>query len=182
MDERLPGIRPRLNLWRRLDILARYSFATASTALLLLIAAAPMGLPGQAQVLVAAALGCVFFWSVFRPTAMPPPLVFLLGVLVDLLGYAPLGVDVVILLLVHGVALRWRRFLVRQGFLVVWVGFIVVAVVAAVLQWAMTSALVLRVLPPFEMVFQAALAAGLYPPLAVLLSRAHQTLADPEAP
>lgn len=163
-------------------MIARTSFATASTALLLLIAAAPMGLPGQAQVLIAAALGCVFFWSVFRPAAMPPPLVFLLGVLVDLLGYAPLGVDVGILLLVHGVALRWRRFLVRQGFLVVWVGFIVVAVVAAVLQWALTSALLLRLLPPVEMVFQAALAAGLYPALAVLLSRAHQTLADPEAP
>jgi len=46
---------------------------------------------------------------------MPPPLVFLLGLLVDLLGYAPVGVDVVILLLVHGIALRWRRRQVVTG-------------------------------------------------------------------
>jgi len=176
MELRQPGIRPRPGLWQRLDAVARYSFATASSAVLLLVAAAPLGLPGQAQLLIAAALGCVFFWSLFRPTAMPPPLVFLLGLLVDLLGYAPIGVDVVILLLVHGIALRWRRFLVRQGFLVVWLAFVVVAAAAAILQWLMTGVLVLRVLPPMEMAFQAALAAGLYPPLAVLLTRAHRSL------
>lgn len=176
MDVRQPGIRPRPSLWQRLDALARYSFAAASSATLLLLAAAPLGIPGQAQLLIAAALGCVFFWSLFRPTAMPPPLVFLLGLLVDLLGYAPIGVDVVILLLVHGIALRWRRFLVRQGFLVVWLAFVVVAAAAAVLQWLVTGLLVLHVLPLREMLFQMALAAGMYPPLAVLLTRAHRSL------
>jgi rod shape-determining protein MreD len=66
MAIRHPGIHPRPNLWRRLDSTARYCFAAASSALLLL-AAAPLGLPGQAQMLIAAALGCVFFWSLFRP-------------------------------------------------------------------------------------------------------------------
>ena len=37
-------------------------------------------------------LACVYFWSLFRPAAMPPPVVFLIGVLLDLLGYLPLGV------------------------------------------------------------------------------------------
>ncbi len=176
MSERLPGIRPRPTLWQRLDTLARQSFAAASTALLLLTAAAPIGIPGQAQLLIAVAISCVFFWSLFRPGALTPPLVFLLGVLVDLLSYAPIGVDVVTLLLVQAVALHWRRLLVRQGFLVVWLAFILVAAGAAALQWLLTSALVIRVLPPLEAVFQALLAAGLYPPLAVLLSRAHRTL------
>ncbi len=178
---RQPGIRPRPSLWERLDSLARYCFAAASSALLLLLAAAPLGLPGQAQLLIAAALGCVFFWSLFRPAAMPPPLVFLLGLLVDLLGYAPIGVDVVVLLLVHGLALRWRRFLVRQGFLVVWLAFVLVATGAALLQWALTTVLVLRLLPPREVLFQAMLAAGLYPPLAVLLTRAHRSLVGGDA-
>ena len=178
MSERFPGIRPRPTPWQRLDTLARQSFAAASTALLLLTAAAPIGIPGQAQLLIAVAISCVFFWSLFRPGALTPPLVFLLGVLVDLLSYAPIGVDVVTLLLVQAVALRWRRLLVRQGFLVVWLAFILVAAGAAALQWLLTSALVIRVLPPLEAVFQAFLAAGLYPPLAVLLSRAHRTLAD----
>ncbi|MCW3474818.1 rod shape-determining protein MreD [Limobrevibacterium gyesilva] len=179
MDDRLPGIRPRPSLWRRLDMSARRGFPAATTALLLLVTAAPLGLPGQAELLVAVALSCVFFWSLFRPASLPPPVVFLLGVLWDLLGYAPPGVGVLILLVVHGLALRWRRFLVRQGFLLVWLVFVGIATGAAAVEWALSSLLIFRVLPPAPAAFQAALTAGLYPPLAVLLTRAHQTLAEP---
>jgi rod shape-determining protein MreD len=180
MPGRLPGIRPRPSLWRRLDWLARQSFAGASTVLLLLLVAAPLGLPGQAELLVAIALACVFFWSLFRPACMGPPLVFLVGLVADLLGYAPLGVNVVTLLIAHGLALRWRRFLTRQGFFLVWLVFILVAAGAAVLQWALTCGLMLRLLPPTPVLFQAGLAAGLYPLLAVLLTQLHQSLAEPE--
>ena len=177
MSERLPGIRPRPNFWRRMDILARQSFAVASTAILLLVAAAPIGLPGQAHLLIAAAVCCVFFWSLFRPGAMSPPLTFLLGVLVDLLSYGPPGIGVLTLLLVQSAALHWRRLLVRQGFLIVWLAFVLVAVGTAMVQWLFTSILLFSLLPPHEALFQALLAAGLYPPLAVLLSRAHHSLA-----
>ena len=122
--DRLPGIRPRRALGRRLDIAARWAFPACTTVLLLLAAAAPFGLPGQAELRPAVALGCVFFWSLFRPAAMPPPVVFLIGLLADLLGYAPPGVGVLTLLLVHGLALRWRRLLTRQGFLMVWLAFV----------------------------------------------------------
>ena len=178
MDDRLPGIRPRPSLWARLDGVARQSFTGATTALLLFAVAAPLVLPGQAELLAAIALACVFFWSLFRPGCMPPPLVFTLGVLADLLGYAPLGVDVLILLIAHGVAMRWRRFLTRQGFFVVWLAFVLVAAGAAVLQWVLTCALMFRLLPPLPVLFQAALAAGLYPILAVLLTRAHNSLGE----
>jgi rod shape-determining protein MreD len=158
---------------------ARWSFPAATTALLLMVAAAPLGLPAQAELQGAVALASVFFWSLFRPGSMPPPVVFLLGVLVDLLDYAPPGVGVFSLLLVHGLALRWRRLLVRQGFLMVWLTFAGVASGVAAVQWALTSALVFRLLPPGPGVFQAVLAGALYPALAVLLTRAHQTLAEP---
>lgn len=180
MTERLPGIRPRPSLWGRLDSLARHSFAGASTLLLLLLVAAPIGLPGQAELLVAIALACVFFWSLFRPACMAPPLVFVIGVVADLLGYAPLGVNVVTLLFAHGLALRWRRFMTRQGFFLVWLAFVLVAFGAAVLQWALTCGLMLRLLEPTPVLFQAGLAAGLYPLLAVLLTGLHQSLAEPE--
>ena len=131
MSERLPGIRPRPGVWRRLDMSARRGFPSAIAALLMLLAGAPFGFGGQAQLQVAIALACVFFWSLFRPASMPPWIVFLLGVLSDLLGFAPLGVGVLLLLTVHGFALRWRRTLVRLGFLPVWVAFTVLAVGSA---------------------------------------------------
>ncbi len=180
MSERLPGIRPRPGVWRRLDMSARRGFPSAIAALLMLLAGAPFGFGGQAQLQVAIALACVFFWSLFRPASMPPWIVFLLGVLSDLLGFAPLGVGVLLLLTVHGFALRWRRTLMRLGFLPVWVAFTVLAVGSALAQWVLVSALSLRLMPGGPAVFLAALATGLYPLLAVPLTAAHRSLADPE--
>lgn len=178
--DRLPGIRPRQSLGRRLDMMARRGFPGTTTALLLLVTAAPLGVPGQAELQASIALACVFFWSLFRPASMPPAIVFGVGLLVDLLGYAPPGVGVLSLLIAHGLALRWRRVLTRQGFLLVWLAFVGVASGAASLQWALTSLLTFRLLPPGPGVFQAAIGAGLYPALATLLTRAHHTLAEPE--
>lgn len=132
--ERTPGIRPRPTLWRQLDAASRQAFPAACTVLLLLLFAAPLGVPGQASLQPAAALACVFFWSLFRPASMPPPVVFLLGLLADLLGLAPVGVSVLILLVVHGFALKWRRVLARQGFLLVWLAFVGMAAGAAALD------------------------------------------------
>lgn len=177
---RRPGIRPRPSLWRQLDMSARFSFPALSTALLLLLLASPLGLDCQAALQGAVALGCVFFWSVYRPSSMPPLAVFLLGVLADLLSAAPLGVAVLILLLLHGTAMRWRRVLARQGFIPVWLVFSALALAAALLQWLLTAALTFRLLPPGPALFIGVLATGLYPLLAVALIRAHQTLAEPD--
>lgn len=178
--ERTPGIRPRPTLWRQLDAASRQSFPAACTALLLLLAAAPLGLPVQAQLQPGVALACVFFWSLFRPGSMPPAVVFLLGLLSDLLSLSPPGLSVLILLGTHGVALRWRRVLAGQGFLLVWLAFVVVAAGAAALEWLIMSLLSLRVLPGNAVLFQFALTAGLYPTLAALFTRAHRGLADPD--
>jgi rod shape-determining protein MreD len=148
--------------------------------LLLLLTAAPLGLPGQAQLQGAVALACVFFWSLFRPGSMPPAVVFLLGLLSDLLGLTPPGVLVLVLLAARGMALRWRRVLAGQGFLVVWLAFVVVAAAAAALEWLTISLLSLRRLPGNAVLFQLVLAAGLYPMLAAVFTRAHRGLANPD--
>ena len=181
MDDRTPGIRPRPSVWRQLDAASRASFPAASTIVLLLLTSAPFQLPDQAQLMPAVALACVWFWSLFRPSALPPVAVFLLGLFCDLLGYQPVGVSVLTLLVVHGIALRWRRGLVRQGFLLVWLAFVAVAMLAATLGWALSSLLIFRLLSPTTALFQFVLIAALYPGLAVLLSLAHRRLAGAEA-
>jgi rod shape-determining protein MreD len=177
---RTPGIRPRPTLWRQLDAASRAAFPAACTALLLLMLAAPLRVPGQAQLQPAAALACVFFWSLFRPDSMPPFAVFALGLLSDLLGLEPLGTNVLILLITHGLAVRWRWSLRQQGFLLVWLAFVAVAAGAAALEWLLTDLLTFRLLPGGAALFQFALTAGLYPLLAILFIRAHRGLANPE--
>ncbi|HET6197764.1 MAG TPA: rod shape-determining protein MreD [Acetobacteraceae bacterium] len=178
--DQTPGIRPRATLGRRLDIAARHSFPTGCTVLLMLLTEAPFGFADQATLLPAVTLACVYFWSLFRPAAMPPPVVFLLGLLFDLLGYMPLGVGPLTLLAVYGLALRWRRVLTRQGFLSAWLAFAGFATGAAALGWILTAALSFRLLPVGPALFEAALTAALYPALAILFIRAHRTVADPE--
>jgi rod shape-determining protein MreD len=111
---------------------------------------------------------------------MPPAAVFLLGLLADLLALSPVGASVLVLLIVHGCAVTWRRNLVRQGFLMVWLTFCVVAAGAAALQWALVCALTFHLYPPAPALFQFALSAGLYPVLAMLFIQAHRSLADPD--
>ena len=178
--DRTPGIRPRVTLGRRLDIAARRAFPVGCTVLLMLACETPFGFANQAALLPAVTLACVYFWRLFRPAAMPPMAVFVLGLLLDLLGYLPIGVGVLTLLVVHGVTLRARRVLTRQRFAWVWCVFACVATAASVLIWALDCLLSVRLLPLAPVLFGTVVASALYPAIANLLARAHRTVANPE--
>ena len=180
LSHRLPGIRSRLTVGRRLDIAWRHAFPVITSLLLMLLSIAHFGLWGQAALLPTVALTCVWFWSLFRPAAMSPPVVFLLGLMLDLLGFLPLGVGAVTMLVTHGIAHRSRRLLSRQGFTVVWLIFITVACDIAALNWVLVSLLTLSIEPPGPVLFQAGLAAAMYPAVAIPLTLAHRTMADPD--
>ena len=179
-SEQRPGIRPRMTVSRQLDIAARHAFPACCTIVLMLLLELPFGFDDQAVLLPAVTLCSVFFWSLFRPSSMPPPVVFLIGLLLDLLGNLPLGLGPLTLLFVYGLVLRWRGGLARQGFVLVWASLGALALGASLLGWAFAMALRVRLLPASPALFQALLTVALYPALAMLFIRAHRTLADPE--
>lgn len=179
-DEQRPGIRPRATLGRRLDQAARHAFPAGATIVLMLLTEVPFGVADQTALLPAVALVSVWFWSLYRPAAMAPPVVFLIGLLLDLLDWLPLGTGLLALLVVHGVAMRWRRVLGRQAFLMVWAAFGLVAAGASALEWLATAILTWRLVPPAAMGFQAVLSVALYPALAIPFGRAHRSIANPE--
>lgn len=168
---------PPPGLLRRADALARAALPGAATAALLVLAAVPVGLPGAVP---AVALPCVFFWSLVRPAALPPPVVFGLGLLQDLLTAAPLGAGMLVLLLVHGLVARWRGFLARQSFLAVWLAFCGFAAGAGALAWMLQALLGWRLPPVAPGLAQLGLTAGLYPLLAWPLARAQAAMARAE--
>ena len=174
-----PAIHRRPTLGRRLDSIARACFPAGCTVVLMMLTLAPFGFADQSQLLPAVALTCVWFWSVYRPLQMPAAVVFAIGLLLDLLGYLPLGVGVLTLLAAHAVAMRLRRMLVKRSFLLVWLMFVVVAAGGAAMMWALTCGLVLRLLAPAPAIFQAVLTIALYPAIAILFVHAHRTVADP---
>jgi rod shape-determining protein MreD len=178
LPEQIPGIRPRATIGGRLDFAARAAVPFAFALLGLPLTKLPFGIPHQAALPPAVTLIAVWFWSLFRPASMPPPAVFALGLLLDLVGYLPLGVGVLTLLTAHGIALLWRRFVIEQGFALAWLAFLPIALGGAVMVWALTALLSLRVLPAGPALFQALMTAALYPVLAIPLAWAHRTIAD----
>jgi rod shape-determining protein MreD len=180
LSERVPGVRPRLTIGRRLDIVWRHAFPATTSFLLMLFSLAPFGLWGQAALVPTVAISCVWFWSLFRPAAMSPPVVFLIGVLLDLLGFLPLGVGPLTMLTTFGIVQWLRHFLSRQRFAAVWCIFIGVACCIAAMNWALVSLLTLSLLPLGPVLFQASLAAAMYPAVAIPLTLAHRTIADPD--
>jgi rod shape-determining protein MreD len=168
---------PPSSLIRQADAFARAIFPAGFLILLLVLASLPLGLPGLVP---AVCLPCVFFWSVFRPAGLPPPAVFGIGLLQDLLTQAPLGSSVLVLLICQGIALRWREFLARLSFLMIWLIFIAVALGAAVLSWALQCVLNLQLLPPAPALYGVGLTAGLYPTLSYILARVHQVMRQAE--
>ena len=161
---------PSPGLVRRIEGAVRAGLPLFGTVLAMVLASGPTGIPALVP---AVALPQVFFWSLFRPGAMSPPVVFLLGLLFDLLTLAPLGTGVLTLLAVHGLAVAWRRFLARQSFLFVWLGFCGFAAGAATLGYVLTALLAFTLPPLSPALHQAALTAALYPAFALLLGRLH---------
>ncbi len=178
--DRRPGIRPRPTLGRRLDIAARTGFPGCLTLMLMLLTEAPLGIAGQATLLPAVALCSIWFWSLFRPESFPPPLVFVIGLLLDLLGYLPLGAGVFTLLCVHGVALSLRRGLALRGFVWIWLMFALVASAASLAIWLLVMLLSFRLLSPWPAIFMAVLSIAISPVLAVPFAAAHRSVANPE--
>lgn len=177
---RLPGIRPRRTVWQRLDLVARLAFPVVSAVLLVIASDLPVGLPGAALG-PALVLPCVAFWSVFRPMVMPAPAVFALGLLLDLLSGAPLGVGSLGLLTVHAVALRWRRQIARRSFAVVWGIVLGLSLLYGAVVYLMTSLLRFAILSPEPLLPQIALTAAFYPALALGFIRAHRGIAQATA-
>ena len=178
--DRTPGIRPRPTLGRRLDRAGRGVFPVVGTIGSMLLATAPFGFADPAALLPAVAIGEVYFWSLYRPAAMPPAAAFGIGLLLDLLGYLPVGVGVLMLLAVHGTARHLRRTLAPAGFFSTCIAYAGFALGASGIGWGLASLLAMRPLPISAALFQACVAIALYPALAVVLTAAHRSIADPD--
>jgi len=168
------SVQRRPSIWRQLDAASRYAWPAACLVFGLFIIGLPLGLPGQAVLRPAYAMACVYFWSLYRPSSLPAPVVALTGLLLDLLGISPLGLWAVLLLVLQGATLASRRHLIPQFFLLNWLVFTAFAATASAAAWAAQSILTLSILPLFPLAAQLLAAAGLYPALAALFIRAHR--------
>ena len=96
------------------------------------------------------------------------------GVLQDILVATPLGMTVLTLMVVHGLAVTQRRAFLGKPFVLAWFGFVLIYALAAFLVWLLASILALRPVGPEPAVFQYLLTVTLFPAVAWIFVRVHR--------
>lgn len=162
--------------WSNLDTAARNVAPFLMTLALVVVGQLPFSLPGPASVTPFFVLMAVYYWELHRPDLLPVLAVFPIGLLQDVLEGEPLGVNAFVLVAVIWVVVSQQRFFKGKSFLVVWWGFALVALLAAVLRWALISVLFGIAIPPWTVAFELVLTVALYPVLTVAFTLAHRTL------
>ena len=121
-------------------------------------------------------LMAVYYWSIYRPTLVPPALCFAAGLAIDILSGGPLGPNALLLTAAQWIVSDQRRYLMSQPYTTLWAGFGFVAGAAAALQWALHSLLAGRVLPPLPAAVGAGVDLLLFPAVTLLLVLVHRLL------
>lgn len=142
-----------------------------SSVALVMLGLLPIGLPHFDTVAPSFALMAVFYWSIFRSDLMTMVGAFLIGLLLDLLTGGPLGLNALILVIIHELGVSQRRVFLGSSFLVNWTAFALVIGAVAPLSWALISLLHWRLLPTAPVLAQVLLSLGLYPGVYWVLSR-----------
>lgn len=135
---------------------------------------APMDLlpiPAPDIVLIA-----VFFWAISGPSFLPPWAVLLLGLIQDLVTGAPPGFWALIYLLAYGFTLSQRVFFKGRTGLGAWIGFALVAGLAAIATWVLGSIVYMRWLPPSQIYLQAIVSVAAYWPVSKVFLLMRRTL------
>lgn len=132
--------------------------------------------PAVGPIRPALILMAVYYWSIFRPTMMPPFLCFGTGLLLDIVLGLPMGVNAIVFTLVQWIVRDQRKFLMAQAYMTTWAVFVLVAFLSLMLQWALYG-LVDMAWPPLPPVLLSALATALlFPVVSIFLVLAHRML------
>ncbi|TVR98870.1 MAG: rod shape-determining protein MreD [Rhodospirillales bacterium] len=150
-------------LWHRLDTLARHLTPFVIAVLSVLLAVVPLRVPSLGVAGPIWPLMAVFYWTLYRPDLMPAVAVFAVGILFDALSGAPLGVNTLAFLALHGLVAGQRRFFYGKPFLLIWLGFAVVAGTAMMAAWALASLWYGTPIAGQRMATQLAMTVGCFP-------------------
>ena len=149
-------------------------------AVLFLFGSFSFAFPAAGTVKAPFLLMAVYYWSIYRPSLVPPWFVFSIGILSDLAGGLPLGLTALVF-----VAMRWiladqRKFLMGQSFSAVWIGFVILSAAAGAAQWIVFG-LISGVFPsPRSLLVSTLFGVALFPAVCVALHLTYKLLPSVE--
>ena len=114
----------------------------------------------------------IYFWTIYRPTLLPYPVIFGAGLLLDLLSGGLVGLNALGFMIVAMIVRGQRRFLLGQSWSVVWAGYCVAVTLLMgihYLVYCMASATILSPIPlGFNLVISYLLYPLILPPMMLL--------------
>jgi len=106
---------------------------------LLVLSAFPFKIGHFGEIRPSFILMAIYYWAIMRPSTLPPAAAFAVGIVVDLMGAFPLGLNALTFVVVQWVTRAQRKFLLGQSFVVIWMGLMLVTLGAGLLQWLLYS-------------------------------------------
>jgi rod shape-determining protein MreD len=144
--------------------------------ILFMLSVTALPLPHVGPIKPALLLMAVYYWSIYRPTMMPPWLCFVTGLLLDLLTGLPPGVNAVIFTLVQWIVRDQRKFLMGQPYITIWAVFILVAGLSGLAQWMLYGLVNMHWAPILPVVISLAATIFLFPAVTLFLIMVHRVL------
>ena len=106
---------------------------------LIVIMVLPYNIPLIGDIMPFLTLIGVYYWSVFKPEYLPVSVVFVLGLLQDILLGSPLGLTSLLLVVVQQVIFFQGRQFLERDFLFNWFVFVMLVIGFGFLSWGITS-------------------------------------------
>lgn len=124
----------------------------------------------------------IYYWTIHRPGLVPVWLVFAAGLCVDILGGLPIGLNALVFVLLRLFVVSQRRFLMGQGFTIIWLGFAMLNCAVHLVQWVVMSVLAWHILPIEPLFSPVFLGIAFFPIVSLLLHVTNKLLPEDNNP
>lgn len=146
-----------------LEALGRFGLTALIIFVLLLLSTFPLRIAGLHEIRPAFLLIAVYYWAIYRPYMLRPTGAFVGGLVLDLLSGLPPGLSSLTLVVVQAITGAQQKFMLAQGYAVVWSCFALTAFLAGSLQWLVMSLIESSVMSIRAVLMAALLTTLIYP-------------------
>jgi rod shape-determining protein MreD len=159
-----------------LNSLWRYLVAYGFFTILLLISVISLSIPMAESVRPYFIIMGIYFWAIYRPTLIPPLLIFIMGLLYDLMMGFPLALHAALFVISYWVIKNQRLFFLGQSYFILWIGFCITCFSVLSVEYLFFSIFYHGFFNFMPLIGSFLLSAFLFPLLSFIFTRIHSLL------
>ncbi len=160
----------------QIDLALRSCIPYAVMIILFILNMISFSTPISASIEIPFMVIIIYYWSVYRPTLLPPILIFISGICLDFISGLPVGLSSFTFLVMNNVVSEQRLFLTGQPFMVVWLGFLAVGFATLLIQWFLFGLINFEWTPLQPVILAIISGVLLFPVISFILNLSHKVL------